>query len=630
MPRRFLLALLTLVLALPAAAADLAQARAALEQASGALADFSAPVTGWKFMLQAPEAAAQPAFDDSAWKPIAAGDEWQEEHTWGWYRSRLVVPEKVRGLPTRGQPLILLVGVDDAGELYVDGKLRQKFEWNDGRVVLAEAAVPGTTYTLALKAINEGDEGTLHFANLLVPASEALAAQRDAFLDAARQAAQYCSHSTAPDPACLEAIVAACGEVVAARDNLPALPALLNRARERLQPVFASMTQTPIFLAPPYLQNVTTEGITVMWETAGEWAGYVEYKESAYAPASRVEQATASLGRVRLAGLRPGTAYMYRVVLGGVEGPWHTFRTAPAGGGNVRFAVWGDAQDGPVLFEQIIGHVFRFRPDLCWSTGDMVGRGSNLTQWVDQRLWPIRQLAAEIPTYAAIGNHEFGGFPDGPDRRCPPYEKYFEHPAGSGSKYWFSVDYGPAHFIALRPDPSLLPGGKQYQWLEQDLAQAQTRARWIFLFFHQPPYSECWSGGYYDGELELRQYLVPLLERYGADIVFSGHTHDYERGLPHPPYDPATGSGNTVTYIINGGGGCYHDNHKYREWPQIDIPDHPANPNSDAQDEGKYYVSHFIIVDIAGDTLQFTAYKVEDDGTFGGVLDQFTLQARKR
>ena len=30
------------------------------------------------------------------------------------------------------------------------------------------------------------------------------------------------------------------------------------------------------------------------------------------------------------------------------------------------------------------------------------------------------------------------------------------------------------------------------------------------------------------------------------------------------------------------------DNHKYKEWDQIDIPDHPARPDSDEPDEGAY------------------------------------------
>ncbi|MBT6113917.1 MAG: hypothetical protein HOH03_09940 [Candidatus Marinimicrobia bacterium] len=115
------------------------------------------------------------------------------------------------------------------------------------------------------------------------------------------------------------------------------------------------------------------------------------------------------------------------------------------------------------------------------------------------------------------------------------------------------------------------------------------------------------------------------MELNGVDIVFSGHTHDYERGLPHPPYDPETGSGNNAAYIVTGGAGSFLDNHKYKEWEQIDIPDHPARPNSNESDEGQYYEYHYIVIDINGDVLKATTQKMNGDGTYGGVIDSFEL-----
>jgi len=633
---RFLLCVLLLVslAVLPAAAITLAEAREAAGHTAGALADFSLAVGGWQFQLEAPDDARLPSFDDSAWKPMAALQEWPNEHTYGWYRARLVVPERLRGIPTRGRPLTLLVGVDDRGELYVNGELRQKFEWNDGRVVLAETAQPGTSYLLAVKAINDTDEGELHFARLQVAGAEELAGARDAFLDVLRRSLQFCSHAEKPDPKWLGAISQAAATGAAAAQDLTSLPVRLQQARAQLGPVFAAMAKQPVFLAPPYLQNASPTGITVMWEAAGEFPAQVEYRESMYAAPRQVACPATALGQVRLEGLKPGTAYMYRVVLGSVAGPWHTFRTAPLGGEAVRFAVWADSQSHPEIFEPLVGLMARFRPDLAVGVGDAMGRGGNLDEWVDQLLWPMRGLSAETPFYAAIGNHEYGGF----ERTCPPFERYRDHPtASSGNEYWYAFDYGPARFIMLDPNQEdgplgqrISPGSAQYQWLARELADAAARAKWIFVFFHQPPYSECWGGGYYDGEAHLRAEIVPLLERYQVDIVFSGHTHDYERGLPHPPYDPATGTGNEVTYIITGGGGGTLDNHKYRDWPQLDLPDHPADPKSDAADEGRYYQHHCCLVEAAGDTLRFTVHAMKPDGSYAGVLDQFQLKAKDR
>ena len=159
----------------------------------------------------------------------------------------------------------------------------------------------------------------------------------------------------------------------------------------------------------------------------------------------------------------------------------------------------------------------------------------------------------------------------------------------------------------------------------EDLKRAKETSVWIMVLMHQPPYSEAWSGGPYDGEVALRKDIVPIMEANDVDIVLSGHTHDYERGLPHPPYDPKTGKGNNATYIITGGGGSNLDNHKYFEWEQIDYPDHKATLESNATDEGKYYEYHYVVVEIDGKNLKFTARKMNGDGSDGGILDEFDL-----
>ena len=71
----------------------------------------------------------------------------------------------------------------------------------------------------------------------------------------------------------------------------------------------------------------------------------------------------------------------------------------------------------------------------------------------------------------------------------------------------------------------------------------RSETMWTFVYFHHPPWSEGWPG--YPGEINVRKILVPLFEQYHVDMVFNGHTHDYERGLR-----------NGVYYIITGGGGC--------------------------------------------------------------------------
>jgi len=268
-----------------------------------------------------------------------------------------------------------------------------------------------------------------------------------------------------------------------------------------------------------------------------------------------------------------------------------------------------------------------------------VTTGANWEEWYREYLIPMRHWSHKWPSYVAIGNHEYGGLRD--MMRVPAFEQYLAHPTTSpaSTEYWYSVDYSNGHFIFLdgnrfkevRSGPNendwrIDPADPQLAWLKQDLERAAGHADWIFVFIHQPPYSEAWSGGYYDGEPSFRNDLVPLFESHGVDIVFAGHTHDYERGLPHPPYNPETAQGNQAVYIITGGGGSSLDDHKYREWEQIDVPDHGPRPDSNEKDEGEYYKYHYCWVKVDGRTLQFEAREVLPDGSYGGVFDRFRLR----
>jgi len=202
--------------------------------------------------------------------------------------------------------------------------------------------------------------------------------------------------------------------------------------------------------------------------------------------------------------------------------------------------------------------------------------------------------------------------------------------------YGYSFDYAGVHFVFVDPlygctgdeaFVNLNRGTAQYDWLEQDLKNSRS-AQWTILLVHEPPFCETWEGGYYDGQPELREHLVPLMEKYGVDLCVSGHAHTYERGIPHPPYDQETGEGNTVAYLITGGGGSLLDNRKYREWPQIDIPPHRVEHTEDflKNDIGEYYRYHYCVLHIEPQRLECTAYWIRLDGSVVDTLDWFVLR----
>jgi 3',5'-cyclic AMP phosphodiesterase CpdA len=100
---------------------------------------------------------------------------------------------------------------------------------------------------------------------------------------------------------------------------------------------------------------------------------------------------------------------------------------------------------------------------------------------------------------------------------------------------WYSEVIGDVTFIAL--DSNEPHNAVQRAWLEQTLAAATTT--WKIVALHHPPY----SAGYQGSSLGNREAFSPLFERYGVQLVLSGHEHDYQRSVPI----------NGVTYVVSGG-----------------------------------------------------------------------------
>ncbi len=98
-----------------------------------------------------------------------------------------------------------------------------------------------------------------------------------------------------------------------------------------------------------------------------------------------------------------------------------------------------------------------------------------------------------------------------------------------GRDPYYSFDYGNMHFIVLDSyETDRSPDGAMMTWLEADL-QANDK-EWVIAFWHHPPYSRgSRDSDVQERSIEMRQNAVPLLERYGVDLVLAGHSHSYER-----------------------------------------------------------------------------------------------------
>ena len=591
-------------------------------------------ITNWKRKLFADDEASRTSYDDSNWESITVGDRWEGEGKHAWYRTTLNIPQKINGFTTQNKAIRISLITDDRGELYINGILKVSSQEKRFETILTTAADTSKEIELAIKVQNFGGPGNLGGVSIIT--EEEVKLKADVFETLVRIDRVDRFLKSHPQPR-LKAINIL-SNLMSFKLEGKSLPEQLELINSNLSFVEESISKTPAFLIPPYLQSAEETGMTIMWETVYPTYGYIEYGEGDNLTKRVIEESNAKIiHKTTLVGLKPDQTYSYRVVNGNISSPVSTFKTKPSENKPFKFIVYGDNRTRSKIHEKVSRQIASEKSDFVLNVGDVVSRGSVLSQWIDEYFIPIRHYSNTTPSYISIGNHEYGGF--WKQRNVPPFEKYVSHPVGNvgSTEYYFSFDYGKSHFIILDPnegeagpgdDGSIIsPNSQQYNWFIQDLKEAQKTSDWIFVIMHEPPYSECWSGGYYNGEEPLRKYIVPIIEANNVSIVFSGHTHDYERGLPHPPYNPETGSGNNAAYIITGGGGSKLDDHKYYEWEQIDLPDHEANPDSDEFDGGKYYKYHYVLVEVNGKTIKVKAIEVNGDGTNGGVFDEFEMES---
>ena len=349
-------------------------------------------------------------------------------------------------------------------------------------------------------------------------------------------------------------------------DNLGIAPPLLVTVKEGGTEPFQFDRQ---FMRGPYLALGTPRSMCVVWRTRRQIDPVVRYGRSP----NRLDHSTcgqdilvktknhanptlalhSSADDVRqyeatISDLKPSTTYYYAVydadqLLAGGDRTYR-FRTHPKPGAvrPLRFWVVGDSGTGDQ--NQADVHMAmrsfsrnRHRPvDIYLHVGDMAYGSGTDNEFEGNFFKPYRRTLRNTVCWPAMGNHE-GQTSSGVTGIGPYYDSYVLPKRGeagglsSGTEAYYSFDYGNAHFIALDShDLDRSPGAAMGQWLTADLAQ--TDADWIFAYWHHPPYTK----GSHDSDtenqlVEMREHIMPILEDGGVDIVFTGHSHIYERSM---------------------------------------------------------------------------------------------------
>ncbi|GAB3692034.1 hypothetical protein GCM10027592_10500 [Spirosoma flavus] len=403
----------------------------------------------------------------------------------------------------------------------------------------------------------------------------------------------------------------------------------------------------------PYLQVLTPTSVVVRWQTDQPTKGRIWYGlQSNQLTGNQSESQTGTEHNLTITGLQPSTRYVYAVGYDEKQlgaGDDYYVKTAPVPGDKrpVRFWVLGDfgvpTENQKNVYKSYLDATINKRADVWVWLGDNAYNYGQEAEYNSAVFSFYAPTLRSLPIFPTPGNHDYS---DSEVNFNIPYYNLFSFPqngeAGgvpSGSKSYFSADYGSVHLISL--DSQGRENGQfrlydttttQVQWLKRDLAA--NKLPWTIVIFHHPPYSK---GGHNSDTEEsmrlLRENLTPILERYGVDLVISGHSHGYERtyrikdlrGLANsydkgrhlienttgrydgsPNSCPILTKGQGTVYIVNGSGGQLGGN-------SPDFP-HPATVYNNVTVGGS------MLIDVTDNRLDAQFLTAN-----GSIQDRFTM-----
>jgi predicted phosphodiesterase len=307
----------------------------------------------------------------------------------------------------------------------------------------------------------------------------------------------------------------------------------------------------------PYLQLATEDSVTVVWHTNRPGVSRVEYGLTAALGQQAVSSRHGLIDNdrtshvVRLAGLKPGTTFHYRVVTREfvgyekqhivkwgetVTGDTLSFRTLDRAAGPFTFAVVSDIHENAARLDTLLSRLDWASVPFVIFNGDMVNDFMNPDQpfagFVDAS---VARFARRIPFVYTRGNHDVRG------RHARRLTDYF--PALDGKAY-YSFDHGGVHVIVLDSGEDKVDSHEYYNglvafddyrkeqaaWLERDLrGEAARRARFRVIISHIPPRG---ANGY--SIEQVRAQWEAAANAGNVDLWFSGHTHRFARLDPAP------------------------------------------------------------------------------------------------
>jgi len=220
--------------------------------------------------------------------------------------------------------------------------------------------------------------------------------------------------------------------------------------------------------------------------------------------------------------------------------------STPTPGGDPVFVGAGDIAKCSSTGDEATANLLDTIPGTVYTLGDNVYQDGTASEFANcyNPSWG-RHKARTKPS---AGNHEYK------TAGASGYFNYFGAAAGDPTKGYYSYDLGTWHIIVLNSECAAIggcgAGSPQEQWLRADLG-ANPRTCTL-AYMHHPRFS---SGSI--GSSSSMQPFWQALYDYNADVVLTGHAHDYERFAPQDPSGNLDLARGLPEFVVGTGGAFF-------------------------------------------------------------------------
>jgi len=304
----------------------------------------------------------------------------------------------------------------------------------------------------------------------------------------------------------------------------------------------------------PYLQNLSSDEVTIVWVTNKEAVSWVELapddsthfyliERQKFYSAKNGVKLQGRVHSVKLNSLKSATKYRYRVVSQEIidrQGNFitygrqvsttayrpATFITLDPTKKSVTFTMVNDIHGRSDVLEQMLKLAEPTKQDLVLFNGDMVSSMKSEEDFFNGFMdVGVKTFAQNIPMYYCRGNHETRGV------FATMFQDYF---SPKSPELYYLVRQGPVCFVVLdcgedKPDTDVEYYGItdydyyrtiEAEWLREAIKDKRyTEAPFKVIVCHMPPFRD------WHGEAEILEKFVPILNDAKADVMLCGHLH---------------------------------------------------------------------------------------------------------